>query len=237
MSPILGMMQFCICDLIFLESKNTSGRTFAPEWGKDRTGQSCPWNVAKCNEKSLKERSFPNGVGCSPSKLSRSETPNDKSLEPISACPERSWLLGPQSGLFSGDSESLETTPRTEPFQGTKPEADQHQIHGVKSVRLMPETSHPNQSQITSPCSPAAQGPPPSEKDIEQEEEEEEEEKELQQLMLKLKDALSLQVQPGQTSALKKELLSAAEHVSKSFSGVLSQVSSPARKCQVSFPA
>ncbi|XP_066478088.1 dystrotelin [Tiliqua scincoides] len=63
--------------------------------------------------------------------------------------------------------------------------------------------------------------------------EETEEEEELQLLMMKLKDALSLQVQSGQPSVLKEEVLSAAEHVSKSFSALTGQVVLPTRKPQV----
>ncbi|XP_060113013.1 dystrotelin [Heteronotia binoei] len=188
-------------------------------------------NITKCKEEPLKARRFPNGPGCSLLIPSRSGYSSDKSLDPTSACLKRNWPVDPHTGLFSRNLESLMVPPRTEPFQSAKPEEEDHrQRPGARSVPLMPEMSHPNQSQITSPRSSAAQEPPLRE----------EEEEELQQLMLKLKDALSLQVQPDQRSALQEELLSAAEHVSKSFSSLISRVSLPARKCQYAaayFPA
>lgn len=58
----------------------------------------------------------------------------------------------------------------------------------------MPETKRPNQSQVTSPRSPTVQELLLHEKGGEERKEEEE----LQRLMLKLKDALSLQGQPGE---------------------------------------
>nr|XP_009938126.1 PREDICTED: dystrotelin [Opisthocomus hoazin] len=54
------------------------------------------------------------------------------------------------------------------------------------------------------------------------------EEVELQQLVMKLKDALSLQAQPAQQSALKREFFCTAEHVCRLFSDLISQVTSPA---------
>ncbi|XP_065526184.1 dystrotelin [Lathamus discolor] len=54
------------------------------------------------------------------------------------------------------------------------------------------------------------------------------EEVELQQLVMKLKDAVSLQAQPAQQSALQQEFFSTAEHVSRSFSDLINQVTSPA---------
>ncbi|NXW49954.1 DYTN protein, partial [Nyctiprogne leucopyga] len=54
------------------------------------------------------------------------------------------------------------------------------------------------------------------------------EEVELQQLVMKLKDALSLQAQPAQQSALKQKFFSTAEHLCRSFSDLINQVTSPA---------
>ncbi|XP_054826112.1 dystrotelin [Eublepharis macularius] len=186
-------------------------------------------NITQCTEESLKERSFLNGPCCSLVKPSGTGHADDKSLDPTSACPEQKWLLGPQTGLFTRNSESLEIPLRKELFQSATPEANHHRNHGVRRVPQMPERSHPNQSQSISHCCPTAQQPFLSVKDMEEEEEEEEEE--LQQLMMKLKEALSFQAQPGQHSALEEEFLSSAEHVSKSFSDLIRQVSLPARKC------
>ncbi|KAL8183610.1 UNVERIFIED_CONTAM: hypothetical protein K2H54_047087 [Gekko kuhli] len=181
-------------------------------------------NISNRNKESLKERRFLNGPGCSPLKPSRSGYSVDKSLDPTPACLKKDWLVDPRTGLFSRNLGSLVVTPRTEPFRSANPAADQYQSHRVRSGPLTPETIHLSESQITSPRSPAAQEPSLHEKGMEAEEvEEAEEEEELQQLMLKLKDALSLQGQPGRRSALKEELLSAAEHVSKSFSSLVSQ--------------
>ncbi|POI26513.1 hypothetical protein CIB84_009737, partial [Bambusicola thoracicus] len=47
---------------------------------------------------------------------------------------------------------------------------------------------------------------------------------ELQQLVMKLMDALSLQAQPDQQSALKQHFFSAAEHVCRSFSDLINHV-------------
>ncbi|XP_053925362.1 dystrotelin isoform X1 [Cuculus canorus] len=56
------------------------------------------------------------------------------------------------------------------------------------------------------------------------------EEVELQQLVMKLQDALSLQAQPAQQSALQQEFIFTAEHVCRSFSDFINQVTSPACK-------
>ncbi|KAM6398016.1 dystrotelin [Pluvialis apricaria] len=64
---------------------------------------------------------------------------------------------------------------------------------------------------------------PPDEKEVG-------EEVELQQLVMKLKDALSLQAQPVQQSALQQEFFSTAEHVCRAFSDLINQVTSPACK-------
>ncbi|KAG8124696.1 hypothetical protein E2320_020017, partial [Naja naja] len=57
-----------------------------------------------------------------------------------------------------------------------------------------------------------------------------EENEELQQLIIELKKKLSLQVQPDYPS---EELLLSAEHLCKSFSNLIIQVASPARKTEV----
>ncbi|XP_054065341.1 dystrotelin [Rissa tridactyla] len=67
---------------------------------------------------------------------------------------------------------------------------------------------------------PTAVQIPPDEKDVS-------EEVELQQLVMKLKDALSLQAPPAQQSALQQEFFSTAEHVCRSFSDLINQVTSP----------
>ncbi|OXB76867.1 UNVERIFIED_CONTAM: hypothetical protein H355_002560 [Colinus virginianus] len=53
---------------------------------------------------------------------------------------------------------------------------------------------------------------------------------ELQQLVMKLTDALSLQAQADQQSALKQHFFSTAEHVCRSFSDLINQVTLPAWK-------
>ncbi|XP_009480929.2 dystrotelin [Pelecanus crispus] len=70
---------------------------------------------------------------------------------------------------------------------------------------------------------PTAVQIPPDEKEVN-------EEVELQQLVMKLKDALSLQAQPAQQSALQQQFFSTAEHVCRSFSDLINQVTSPACK-------
>ncbi|XP_040459670.1 dystrotelin isoform X1 [Falco naumanni] len=56
------------------------------------------------------------------------------------------------------------------------------------------------------------------------------EEVQLQQLVMKLKNALSLQAQPAQQSVLQQEFFSTAESVCSSFSDLINQVTSPACK-------
>ncbi|XP_069717875.1 dystrotelin [Phaenicophaeus curvirostris] len=54
------------------------------------------------------------------------------------------------------------------------------------------------------------------------------EEVELQHLVMKLKDALSFQAQPALQSALQQQFFSTADHVCRSFSDLINQVTSPA---------
>ncbi|XP_075790471.1 dystrotelin isoform X1 [Pelodiscus sinensis] len=72
-------------------------------------------------------------------------------------------------------------------------------------------------------CSPIAAEVPFNEKEMSEEEE-------LKKLLLKLKDALCLQLQPAQQSATKHNLLSTSGHVCRSFSDLINHVTLPAWK-------
>ncbi|XP_010076696.1 PREDICTED: dystrotelin-like, partial [Pterocles gutturalis] len=114
----------------------------------------------------------------------------------------------------------LESVPleNNRPFMGLYKKAKENQTH-------LPELTENSLSGITrnTVLTPTAVQIPPDEKEVS-------EEVELQQLVIKLKDALSLQAQPAQQSALQQEFFSTAEHVCRSFSDLINQVTSPACK-------
>ncbi|KAJ6665364.1 hypothetical protein lerEdw1_004413 [Lerista edwardsae] len=155
----------------------------------------------------LKERNVCNGSGYPPSKASTTRYTKSSGLSKV--------------------------TLRSEFFKDTGPEVAHCETPRVRRVPhlgkysgdIRPETGRDYCSQITipSPHGSAVTEMPFDEKETEEEE--------LQQLMMKLKDALSV-LQSGQRSALKEEVLSAAEHVSKSFCALTDQVILPTGKCQ-----
>ncbi|KAM6332367.1 dystrotelin [Podargus strigoides] len=104
------------------------------------------------------------------------------------------------------------------PFMGEYKNAKENQTH-------LPEFTENSLSSIMrdTVLTPTAVQITPDQKEVS-------EEVELQQLVMKLKDALSLQAQPAQQSALQQEFFSTAEHVCRSFSDLINQVTSPACK-------
>ncbi|XP_062971946.1 dystrotelin [Elgaria multicarinata webbii] len=187
-------------------------------------------NVPRAGKKPSKERNFQDGSGYLPLKPSHMKYSKCKSLDLPSACVERKGPFEPQAGLLSRKSGSPEITRRSELLQNSSPEVAHNESPSGRFVPitnptgdLKPETNRNHLSsgiKITGlPC-PIATEALLSERQMEEEEEEEE----LQQLMRKLKDALSFQVRPGQPSVLKEGLLSTAEHVCKSFSDLISHV-------------
>ncbi|CAN0135320.1 unnamed protein product [Bubo scandiacus] len=109
-------------------------------------------------------------------------------------------------------------------LQSDKPFMEQYK-KPKENQRYLPELTENSLSGITRNrvLTPSAVQISPNEKEVS-------EEVELQQLVMKLKDALSLQAQLAQQSALQQEFFSTAEHVCRSFSDLINQVTSPACK-------
>ncbi|KAM6307039.1 dystrotelin [Aegotheles albertisi] len=120
--------------------------------------------------------------------------------------------------MFSEDPLESMSLQSDRPFMGQYKKAKESQTN-------LPELTQNSLSGImrNSVLIPTAVQIPPYEKEAS-------EELELQQLVMKLKDALYLQAQPAQQSALQQELSSTAEHVCRSFSDLINQVTSPACK-------
>ncbi|XP_074857477.1 dystrotelin [Carettochelys insculpta] len=93
------------------------------------------------------------------------------------------------------------------------PPTDQEGMSELERTRNLP------QGTVTITCSPTAAEVPFHK--------EEKEEEEFQQLLLKLKDALSVQLQPAHQCTMKEELFSTAEHVCRSFSNLINHVTLP----------
>ncbi|TFK13497.1 elongation factor 1-alpha, oocyte form-like [Platysternon megacephalum] len=153
-----------------------------------------------------------------------------KSLDPSSAA-EKRQLLQTQTDPAAMNLRSSGTTLGSIFLQNGNPLMKQHEKSKEKGI---PQTDQEGISQpertrnlpqgiMTTASSPPAAEVPFNEKEVN-------EEKELQQLVLKLKDALSLQLQPAQQSAIKQELVSTAEHVCRAFSDLINHVTLPAWK-------
>ncbi|XP_009570706.1 PREDICTED: dystrotelin [Fulmarus glacialis] len=120
--------------------------------------------------------------------------------------------------MFSEDPLESVSLESDRPFMGQYKKAKENQTY-------LPELTENSLSGImrNTVLTPTAVQIPPDGKEVS-------EEVELQQLVVKLKDALSLQAQPAQQSALQQEFVSTAEHVCRSFSELINQVTSPACK-------
>ncbi|XP_071602348.1 dystrotelin [Heliangelus exortis] len=110
------------------------------------------------------------------------------------------------------------------PLEGDRPSVGQHKNPKETQTNLhaLTESSLCAIMRNAVPAHTAVQKPP--------EEKQVREELELQQLVRKLQDALALQAQPVHQSALQQEFFSRAEHVSRSFSDLISHITSPACK-------
>ncbi|XP_063147795.1 uncharacterized protein LOC134489197 [Candoia aspera] len=183
-------------------------------------------NITTCHQKTLKKRNIQNGAGCPSSELNHVGFSNLHS-----PCAERKWLIEPQADLLTRNTGSSEITQKSDFFQNIYPEVVHNETPREKIVSLTSSSGTPESNRNhfskgiktrSSQCSKASEVHL-SEKWIEKNQE-------LQQLMIKLKETLGLQVQPGCPS---DGLLSSAERLCKSFSDLITHVASPARKTEV----
>ncbi|XP_009460570.1 PREDICTED: dystrotelin [Nipponia nippon] len=142
-----------------------------------------------------------------------------KSLNPPNSANRMQLLQTPEvptavDFMFSEDPLESVSLQSNGPFTGQYKKAKENQIY-------LPELTENSLSGTmrNTVLTTAAVQIPPDEKEVS-------EEAELQQLVMKLKDALSLQAPPAQQSALQKEFFSTAEHVCRSFSDLINQVTS-----------
>ncbi|XP_034287567.1 uncharacterized protein LOC117673943 [Pantherophis guttatus] len=181
-------------------------------------------NITTSHQKILKERKIQNGTGYPSLELNHVGCSNLHSF-----FAERKWLIEPQVYFLTRNTGSSEIISKSDFFQNTYPEVTHNEIprEGIgpltnNSRNIKPETNRDHFSKgikfRSSHCSTASERHL-SEKWIE-----------LQQLIIELKKKLRLQVQPGYPS---EELLLSAEHLCKSFSNLITQVASPARKTEV----
>ncbi|KAJ7345420.1 hypothetical protein JRQ81_001370 [Phrynocephalus forsythii] len=181
------------------------------------------------------EKTVQNGSGGPPLKPIYSKLLRHKSLAISSSCSERIQLLEPQARLLAGIPRTPEIAQQAECFQNgshedvcpEKPKETRAPLTNHPGD-LDPETTRGHLSRrIEISKSPP---PPPVMKALLGKTQAEQEE--LQWLMMKLKDSLSFQVEPGHPSALKQELLSGAKRVSQAFSDLIGQVTLPIGKCE-----
>ncbi|XP_024056741.1 dystrotelin [Terrapene carolina triunguis] len=187
-------------------------------------------NMMPQSEDPWEERKLHNGSDSALAKPIPTSSTEWKSLDPSSAAEKRQLLQTPtdpvamnrrSSGTTLGSIFLPNGNPLMRQHEKSKekgiPQTDQEGISQPERTGNLP------QGIMTTASSPTAAEVPFNEKEVN-------EEKELQQLVLKLKDALSLQLQPAQQSAIKQELVSTAEHVCRSFSDLINHVTLPAWK-------
>nr|XP_025968200.1 dystrotelin [Dromaius novaehollandiae] len=146
-----------------------------------------------------------------------------KSLNPPNSANKMQVLQAPEpivaaNSMFSEDPLELVSLQSDRPFMGQCKKAEENQTHLPKMTENSLNGIMRNTALI-----PTAVQIPPHEKEVSKE-------AELQQLVMKLKVALSLQAQAAQESALKQEFFSTAEHVCRSFSDLINQVTLPVWK-------
>ncbi|XP_033009039.1 uncharacterized protein LOC117048805 [Lacerta agilis] len=186
-------------------------------------------NIATWSKEPSKERNLQTGSGCPSLKPNRVEYSKYKSPELLSSWIKRKWLLEPQGGLLARNvGGSPESTLRAQLFPNATPEVAPHESPRGRTAPLT-DCSEANRGHLSNGIRSISPNYSTATEALHNEMQMEEEE-ELQQLMMKLKDALSLQVWQGQLSVLKEGLLLKAKNVCKSFSDVISQVTSPTRK-------
>ncbi|XP_074001836.1 dystrotelin [Numenius arquata] len=146
-----------------------------------------------------------------------------KSLNPPNSANRMEFLQTPEvptAADFTFSEDPLESVAlqSDRPFMGQYKKAEENQTYP-------PELTENSLSGImkNTVLTPTAVQIPPDDKEVR-------EEVELQQLVMKLKDALSLQAKPAQQSALQQEFFNTAERVCRSFSDLINQITSPACK-------
>ncbi|KAM6421332.1 dystrotelin [Rhynochetos jubatus] len=139
--------------------------------------------------------------------------PNSANRTQLSQTPEVPSAVGL---MFSEDPLESESLQSDRPLMGQYKKAEENQTY-------LPELTENSLGGImrNTVLAPTAVHIPPDEKGVS-------EEVELQQLVMELQDALSLQAQPAQPSALQQEFFSTAEHVCRCFSDLINEVTSPA---------
>nr|XP_034970744.1 dystrotelin [Zootoca vivipara] len=185
-------------------------------------------NITIWSKEPLKDRNLQAGSGCPSLKPNRVEYSKYKSSELLSSWIKRKWLSEPQGGLLARNvGGSPENTLRAQLFPNATPEVAHHES---PQERIAPLTysSEANRDCLSNEIRSISPNYSTATEALHNEMQMEEEG--LQQLMMKLKDALSLPVWQGQLSVLKEGLLLTAKNVCKSFSDLISQVTSPTRK-------
>ncbi|XP_042302107.1 dystrotelin [Sceloporus undulatus] len=185
------------------------------------------------NKKSLKEKNVQNGSSCPPSKVKHMKYLKYKSLDCSAPSVEQKWFLKePQTGPLTRNSRSPEASLQSQFFPNTSPEVAHRKKPNGRTVPLTNGSGDQKPEHIGDHLSTrfktlSSHSSPIMETCLTKRQTEEEE---LQHLVRKLKDALSFQVQPDQPCDHKNGLLSTAEHVYKSLSSVISQVTLPTRE-------
>ncbi|XP_054685364.1 dystrotelin isoform X2 [Grus americana] len=146
-----------------------------------------------------------------------------KSLNPPNSADRMQLLQTPEVPtavdlMFSEDPLELASLQSNRPVMGQYKKAKETQTY-------LPELKENSLSGImrNTVLTPTTVQIPPDEKEVS-------EEVELQHIVMKLKDALSLQAQPAQQSALQQEFFTTAERVCRSFSDLINQVTPSACK-------
>ncbi|XP_062354582.1 dystrotelin [Cinclus cinclus] len=143
-----------------------------------------------------------------------------KSLNPPSSVNGMQLLQTPEAPTavdFMYSDDSLESVS----LQSDKPSVGQHKKAKEKQTHPPKLTENSLGGMGNTVLIPITMQIPPDEKEVREE---------LELLMMKLKDTVSLQTQPGQQTALHQEFFSTAENVCRSFSDLINQVISPACK-------
>ncbi|XP_039245545.1 dystrotelin isoform X1 [Pipra filicauda] len=178
-------------------------------------------NTMPRNPPVLLERKMQGGLNPAQIKPTSRTCADWKSLSPPNPANRMQLLQTPEvptavDFMFSDDPLESVSLQSNRPFMGQYKKANENQTYLPKWT----ENSLSGVMRNTVLTPPAVQLPP-DEKEVR-------EEMELQQLVMKLKDGLSLQTQPAQQTTLQQELFSTAEHVCRSFSDLINQVISPA---------
>ncbi|XP_025944912.1 dystrotelin [Apteryx rowi] len=180
-------------------------------------------NTMPRNEHALLERRMQDELNPALIKPISRKCTDWKSLNPPNSANKMQVLQAPEAiaaanFMFSEDPLELVSLQSDRPFMGQYKKAKENQTH-------LPQMTENSLSGImrNTALVPTAVQIPPHEKEVS-------EEAELQQLVMKLRDALSLQARPAQESALKQQFFSTAEDVCRSFSDLINQITLPVWK-------